>query len=129
MPSRMYLLTSSASTNSAMAATPTMSMPPESPSRKRGKTKAAKTKADPVSCCRKTSTAGMPMMASATTLVRIWPQSTLMALMYLAKASEVANLANSDGCRRKAPRSIHDLPPCEVMAMKSVSTSSTMTTP
>ena len=104
------------------------SITPERPSRNNGKTKAANTSADPVSCCRNTSTAGMPMMASAASLVPFFFQSTSMPLISLARARAVANLANSDGCSRKKPRSIHDLPPCDTVAMNSVTTSSASTT-
>ena len=72
---------------------------------------------------------GTSTMNADTTLVCISDHFTSMALMYLANANAVANLANSDGCSLKKPRSIHDLPPCEVTAMKSVTTSSASTTP
>ena len=125
----MYLLTSSASTNSATAATPTIRMTPDKPSRNSGSTKARNTSADPVSCCRNTNAIGISTMAAATTLVPVCFHSTPMVDMYFDSASAVANLANSDGCRRKNPRSIHDLPPCDTVAMNSVTTSSASTTP
>ena len=125
----MYLFTSSANTKSAMATSPIISIIPDSPSRNKGRTKAVNTNADPVSCCRNTSTAGIPMIISDATLVRVCFHSTSMALMYLASANAVANLANSDGCNLKGPRLIHDVAPLVTVAINNVTTSSANTAP
>ena len=88
-----------------------------------GSTKAAKTSAEPVSCCSRIRPAGTSIIAAAIRRPLELLIFTSMLPTYLARASAVANLANSDGCSRKNPRSIHDLPPLTVTARKSVNTS------
>ena len=75
------------------------------------------------------STAGMPMRAAETILVRMSRMSMPMADRYLATARAVANLANSEGWNLKAPKLIHDVAPLVTVAMKSVTTSSAMKRP
>ena len=129
MPMRTYWFTSRAATKRAIANTPIRRMYCDSPSRKNANKKARNTNAEPVSCCSRMSPAGTAVINSSVTLVRSKVRSRSMALIYLASTSAVENLANSEGCSLKAPKSIHDCPPLVTVPINSVAISRRSTMP